>query len=133
MNECKCACHSAKWCNCACHREPKYREGQTVRIVWPNGTLIEGVLSQHLAVACPPTGYTFYVQDGAYTKDGRVVTILSEPPTPKEPYGNGAVVRNSRGFNFVKNGKWWFDRFGNKFEWVELVHTDFLEILSEGV
>jgi hypothetical protein len=70
----------------------KYREGQTVRIVWPNGTLIEGVLNGFVTVTIPPTGFHVYVEDGTYTRDGRVITILSEP-RPDEPTGLGAVVK----------------------------------------
>jgi hypothetical protein len=69
----------------------KYREGQLVEITWPNGTSIKGVLSKHLAVQCPPTGYSFYVKDDDYTRDGRTIVILSEP-RPEEPNGLGAVV-----------------------------------------
>jgi hypothetical protein len=69
----------------------KFREGQTVRITWPNGTIIEGVLNRSLYVDCPPSGYAFYVEEGAYTRDGRTVVVLSEP-RPDEPTGWGAIV-----------------------------------------
>lgn len=71
----------------------KYRVGQRVRIEWPDGTLVEGLLSS--SPSGKPILYTpVWSQcfDPSISGDGRTVTILSEP-RPEEPKGLGAVVR----------------------------------------
>lgn len=74
-----------------------YRVGQRVRIEWPDGSAVEGVLrpqrySDTLSVVVPRAGggETMW-QPGAQMNDGRTVTILSEP-RPEEPTGLGSVV-----------------------------------------
>ena len=63
----------------------EYKVGQRVRIEWPDGTLVEGVLNSNMQV-----GRTTFMPYEAGC-DGRTVTILAEP-RPEEPQGLGAVV-----------------------------------------
>ena len=78
----------------------EYKAGQRVRIEWPNGSAVEGVLTTPRyggspSVAVPRAGgETTLWQPGAQVADNRVVTILSEP-RPDEPTGLGAVVEAS--------------------------------------
>lgn len=68
--------------------EQVYKPGQRVRIEWPDGTTVEGVLTSNVQVG--RTAFMPY----EVGHDGRNVTILSEP-RPDEPTGLGAVVRAS--------------------------------------
>ena len=106
----------------------EYKVGQRVRIEWPDGTLIEGVLREAEASLSPslviPRGGSQVLMWQAdfgiegTSRDGRVVTILSEP----EPTGLGAVVRATvNGHRIVcnrdHNGVWWPHRDMGLGEW----------------
>lgn len=71
----------------------KYREGQRVRIEWPNGSAVEGTVEIRygdLQIAIGEITPTWWMVDFTGS-DNRVVTIL---PT-MEPIGLGAVVEAS--------------------------------------
>ena len=102
----------------------EYKVGQRVRIEWPDGALIEGVLKDDVSTLSPslviPRGGMQVTawQPDYDSGDGRVVTILSEP----EPTGLGAVVRATvNGHRIVcnrdHNGVWWPHRDMGLGEW----------------
>jgi hypothetical protein len=74
----------------------KYREGQRVRIEWPNGSAVEGVVEFRYddpSIAIGEVAPTWWVVDTETREvvDNRVVTILPA----REPLGLGAVVEAS--------------------------------------
>jgi len=102
----------------------EYKVGQRVRIEWPDGSAVEGVVQVQrtgpaisVGAAQFPTWYDLEWVGG----DGRTVTILSEP-RPDEPTGLGAVVRATvNGHRIVcnrdHNGVWWPHRDMGLGEW----------------
>ena len=79
----------------------EYRAGQRVRIEWPDGSAVEGIVKVGCGFAggdptpCldvpRSTMRIFLSYSGTKTMDGGNVTVLSEP-RPEEPTGLGAVV-----------------------------------------
>jgi hypothetical protein len=106
-----------------------YREGQRVRIEWPGGSVVEGVLQSQrstdlLSVVVPRAGgETTLWQPDASVADGRTVTILSEPEVP-EPTMMGAVVEalsplTDKRSLYVRrgDGTWWRADAGSTRGW----------------
>jgi hypothetical protein len=120
----------------------KYKVGQRVHLEWPDGTIVEGVLTSEMKV-----GRTTFMPY-AVGSDDRIVTVLEEPPRLEAPTGIGAVAEancihwmyaNRKGRRaWIFNGTMWIPEgapFNGNGDWVWAVEWESLVdpvIISDG-